>query len=167
MAEDETTDLVETQIRRRWVLEKRRQGHTVRQIAEMAVDHFGENQLPQSWDAQGRAVSKDIKRALKKSRDELEKIAEDYRELHVNRLQNLLSSIWPYAQEHEEVIWDDDAKTTRTIEKPPDPRIVDRVLAIMDRLAKFHHVEEAPERPSNPGSDETNFFIQVKNELKE
>jgi uncharacterized protein (DUF433 family) len=161
-------DLIQTTERRRWVLQRRRQGDTVREIAEAAVEHFGEEQLPNSWDMDGRYVSKDLKRALKQAREEVDEIAEDYRELHVNRLENLLSELWPYAQEHtEEVLVDEDTGEAVEVTKPPDARIVDRVLAIMDRLAKFHHVEDAPERASNPGSNETNVFLQVNQKLKE
>jgi len=161
------TDLVDVQRRRRWVLQKRREGWCVRKIAREAEEHFGEEQLPASWDAAGRYVSKDIKRALKQSREEVEEIAKDYRELHINRLENLLSELWPYAQEHSvEKLVDEDTGETVEISKPPDPRIVDRVLSIMDRLAKFHHVEDAPDSPGDRG-DTQNVFIEVNQKLKQ
>lgn len=152
--------------RRKFVLEKRREGHRVREIAQMAYDEFGEERLPNSWDEKGRYVSKDLHRALKQAREDVEEIAKNYRELHINRLENLLAELWPYAQEHEKEVYDEEAGETFTVTEPPDARIVDRVLAIMDKLAKFHHVQDAPDRPSNPGSNETNFFLQVNQSLQ-
>lgn len=159
-------DLVAVSERRRWVLQQRRQGKDVRTIAEEAIEHFGEEQLPDSWDEAGMYVSKDIKRALKQSREEVEEIAEDYRDLHVNRLENLLSHLWPYALAHTVEEYDYDEGKTVEITRPPDPRIVDRVLAIMDKLAKLHHVEEAPDRVSNPGDNSTNVFFEINQKLK-
>jgi hypothetical protein len=62
--------LVETALRRRFVLEKRRKGHSYADIAEAAVEEFGADRLPNGWGK--RYAHKDVTRVLRDLESDLE-----------------------------------------------------------------------------------------------
>jgi len=91
------TQLIDTARRRRFVLEKRRQGLPYADIAAAAVEEFGSDQLPGSWGK--RYAHKDVTRELQKVRSELEETAEDVRTLELIRLDALYQGVAEEAEE--------------------------------------------------------------------
>ena len=71
--------LIETARRRKFVLEKRRQGYSYPDIAEAAEEEFGTERLPSGWDE--RYAHKDVTRALRKVQADLEETAQEVRTL--------------------------------------------------------------------------------------
>lgn len=156
------TDLIKTAERRRWILDRCRRGNpTMREVAEDAIDHFGEEQLPEGFDS--RYVSKDLSRSMKKLQDSIQERAEHYRTIQIDRLEDLLEQLWPLTRQHtEEVVEDGEV---HIVEKPPDVQAIDRALAIIDRLNSFYQVDEAPDFPGGTSDGDTNIFVQVNQEL--
>jgi len=156
-------ELVNTARRRRFVFEKRKSGLTARETAEQTVEHFGEDDLPDGWGP--RYVSKDMSRVLEKVREEVQEIAADYRDIEISRYEELLSSLWPYAFEHtEEVVTEHGQKIE--VERPPDEKKIDRILAIMDRLERLYDIDEAPPMHGRDSDGDTNIFVQVNQEIE-
>jgi hypothetical protein len=111
-----TSDLLETAERREHVLRLRRGGASYPEIAR-AMERQFKGRLPNGWDQ--RYAYKDVKRELEKLRTEINDAAEDVRQLELERLDNLLKSLWEDAYVH------------------GDYKAVDRVLKIMDRRARY------------------------------
>lgn len=160
-SDHDNSDLVETAVRRKWLLRKRQAGMTMREIASAAEEEFGEERLPKGWDE--RYVSKDIRRALDRVRSELDVQAREYQDVQISRLRALLEELWPMTQWHTVEIVEDGEKFE--LEKPPEVRAVDRVLVIMDRLAKHYGVDKPDELPDQNGGD--NIFKKRNRELLE
>lgn len=88
--------LIETARRRRFVLEKRRQGYSYPDIAEAAAEEFGLGRLPDGWDK--RYAHKDVTRALRKVQADLEETAQEVRTLELIRLDALYKGVAPDAE---------------------------------------------------------------------
>ena len=83
--------LIETARRRKFVLEKRRQGYSYPDIAEAAAEEFGLGRLPDKWDR--RYAHKDVTRALQKVQADLEETAQEVRTLELIRLDALYKGV--------------------------------------------------------------------------
>jgi hypothetical protein len=83
--------LIETARRRKFVLEKRRQGYSYPDIAEAAAEEFGLGRLPDGWDK--RYAHKDVTRALRKVQADLEETAQEVRTLELIRLDALYKGV--------------------------------------------------------------------------
>lgn len=112
----QTSQQLDTQTRRSFVLSLRKSGATYRQIAQAAEQQFGADALPRGWDE--RYAYNDIARELEKLKTLNSGLTEDVRELEVQRLDELLLSMWPQA-------------------KKGNQGAVDRVLRIMERRARL------------------------------
>ena len=112
----QTSVLLETAERRAYVLQLRKGGATYDAIAQAAIDKFGVERLPNGYDC--RYVWKDVKRELDRLRADIADSAEAIIELEVQRLDAMLTTLWPQvAKGH--------------------LGAVDRVLRVMDRRAKL------------------------------
>jgi hypothetical protein len=107
-------------------LKLRKAGATYREIASAAIQKFGHERLPESWDC--RYAHKDVARELEKLRDIIGEEAEDVRQMEIERLNDMLRSLYP--------------KATR---RDADYKAVDRVLRIMKRRADLMGLD-APDR---------------------
>jgi len=83
--------LIETARRRKFVLERRRQGYSYPDIAEAAEEEFGTERLPSGWDE--RYAHKDVTRALRKVQADLEETAQEVRTLELIRLDALYKGV--------------------------------------------------------------------------
>jgi len=107
---------VDTYQRRRFVLERRKAGMTFLEIATAAVEKFGEDRLPETWGK--RYAHKDLMRALKNAKTDLEASAETMLQMELERLNEMQRRLWTKVLQGEE-------------------SAVDRVLKIMQRRAKY------------------------------
>jgi len=122
----QTSDLLETAERRSYVLKMRKGGATYAQIVQGAIKKFGADMLPSGWDE--RYAYKDVKRELDRLRSDISENAEQIIELEKQRLDAMLTTLWPkVAQGHQGAI--------------------DRVLRIMERRARLLGLD-APSRHS-------------------
>lgn len=156
---------LQTQTRRAFVLRRKRAGDSHREVAERAEKELPSEVLPKSW---GKAyVRQDISRVLQKRKEELDEEAEKYRTMMMDRLEELLSRLWPYTDAHEQTVVKGSGEDAVEFEitVPPDEKVVGRVLEIMDRLASFHGVDEAPDMPAN--KSQTNVFQQITQQYVE
>ena len=112
----QASDLLETQERRRYVLDARKAGWTYLQIAEGAIERFGVDSLPQGWDE--RYAYKDVARELDKLKNLNNGLSEDVLQLELERLDRMLKAIWPDVTQGEYPA-------------------IDRALRIMARRAAF------------------------------
>lgn len=78
--------------RRAFVLQLRKAGLSYRKIAEAVRQQFPPEELPKNYDE--RRAHEDVRRELKK----LKALAEDVRQLELERLDEMLVAIWPQAQ---------------------------------------------------------------------
>jgi len=85
------SDLLETALRRRYVLEQRRKGLSYADIAEAAVGEFGADRLPNGWGK--RYAHKDVTRALQAVQDDLKETAGEVRTLELLRLNALYQGV--------------------------------------------------------------------------
>ena len=122
-----TSDLLDTAERRAFVLRLRKMGGTYAEISSAATEKFGIDALPRGWDE--RYAYKDVARELQKLRTEVADAAEDVRALELQRLDDLLKSVWMLALGKQET------KTTPAV--APDYDAFDRVLKLMERRAKL------------------------------
>jgi len=83
--------LVETALRRRFVLEKRSKGLSYREIAEAAVEEFGADRLPDGWGK--RYAHKDVTRVLRDLESDLDETAREVRTLELIRLDALYKGV--------------------------------------------------------------------------
>jgi len=90
-------DLIDTAIRRSFVLAARRGGATYARIADLAVEHFGIDNLPAGWDE--RYAYKDVMRELDKYRNGLKEDAESIRFVELERLDALFVQAYRQATE--------------------------------------------------------------------
>jgi hypothetical protein len=117
MAKNNThPDLIDTAIRRSFVLGLRRAGMTYARIAELAVENFGSDNLPSGWDE--RYAYKDVMRELEKYRNGLQEDAETIRTLEMERLDRLYQVAYRQAT-------------------GGSMQAVDRCLRIMERRSKL------------------------------
>ena len=112
----QTSDLLDTAERRAYVFQLRKAGATYDAIAQAAIDKFGADALPAGYDC--RYAWKDIKRELDRLRGEIADAANDIIELETQRLDAMLTVLWPQV-----------AKGNQGA--------VDRVLRIMERRSKL------------------------------
>lgn len=117
-------DLIDTAERRRFVIERRKAGDTYQQIAEAAVSEFGADALPSGWDS--RYAYKDVKRELRRVREDVAESSGDLLTLELERLDAMLRGLWP-------------AATTG------DERAVSAALRIMQRRAKLLGLDDSGE----------------------
>lgn len=162
-----TGQIISTAERRAYVLKMRKAGATYAEIARAAINHFGKlaireledgggswverygttdikraidlagrEVLPQHWDE--RYAWKDVKRELDKLRDEVEDSAEAVRTLELQRLDDMLKSLWPLV-----------ARSN------PDLKAMDRVLKLMERRARLTGLD-SPQKiaPTTPDGEE-------------
>ena len=122
---------IDTQMRRNFVLDLRKSGATYRQIADAAIKRFGADDLPNGYDA--RYAYQDVARELDKLKAVVGDLAEDVRELEIQRLDALLLALWPQASKGNQ-------------------GAVDRVLRIMERRSKLLGLD-APTRQEFSGID--------------
>lgn len=123
--------------RRRFVLDQKADGKTHREVVAAAKEKFGEDSLPNGYNTY--YVSKDIDRALDKVQSAVEASAEKYRTLHIRRLRRMLSRLMPLTEPQDVTEVQQDGSTVEYT-KAPDPRIVGKVLGIMNELADLHGV---------------------------
>lgn len=107
------------------MLERRRAGDTYRQIADAAIAKFGLDGLPSGWS--DRYAHKDLMRELERMRADMYEDAQAVRQIELERLDALLSSLWTKAADRGDV------------------GAVDRVLRIMERRAKLLGLDAASE----------------------
>jgi len=129
------TDLVATAERRAHVLRLRRAGYTYREVAERTAEHFHAERLPSGWDE--RYAAKDVRRELKRLRDENTERTEQVREIEAGRLDDLQSALWDDAL-------DGDAQAVR------------QVLNVMQRRARLMGLDE-PEQHEVRGTLDVRF----------
>jgi len=84
---------VAARIRRAFVLSKRIAGYKYREIAEMAVEHFGVEKLPKHWDA--IYAYRDVKRELDRQGRQTYLDARKLVRMECDRLDEMLRAIWP------------------------------------------------------------------------
>ena len=125
------SDLLDTAVRRDFVLRMRKAGATYREIASAAIAEFGLEQLPSGWDC--RYAYMDVKRELEKLRNIIGEEAEDIRQIELERLNDMLRAVWNQATGQE-----------------PDYGAVDRVLRIMKRRAELLGLD-APQKREYSG----------------
>lgn len=113
---NQTSAQLETQTRRAFVIELRKSGATYDQIAQATIQKFGLGALPAGWDS--RYAYKDVARELERVQGYVNGLAEDVKELEVQRLDRLLLAVWKKAAEG-------------------DLGAVDRALRIMERRARL------------------------------
>lgn len=116
--------MLKTAERRQFVIQARRAGMTLQQVASTAESRFGKERLPKGWD--DAYVAKDLSRELKKLRKGNQEDVEDLRALELDRLDALLRGLWPKASKGEE-------------------RAVQKVLNVLERRAKLLGLD-APEK---------------------
>ena len=108
--------VITTTERRTFTLELRKAGVSYRNIVEAAIEHFGRENLPKSYDE--RYACQDVMRWIKQARDDMREDAEDILQLQLQRLDDLMFALW------------DRAITG-------DLKAIDRVLKVMERRAKI------------------------------
>lgn len=91
------SEMLATQTRRRFVLEKRKAGCTYVQIAALTVEKFGADAMPGGWDE--RYAYKDVKRELDKLRAMNQGNTDHIRQLELERLDVMLVSVWKEIQD--------------------------------------------------------------------
>jgi hypothetical protein len=89
----QASDLLETQERRNFILKARKAGMTYTRCAEAAVKQFGLDRLPEGWDV--RVAHKDIARELEKVKSLNNELAEDIKQLEIERLDELWLVLYP------------------------------------------------------------------------
>lgn len=157
-------DLLDTQERRRFIMREARAGASVRTIAERAVDEFGADRLPKRWD--WRYVCKDIRRTMESVQEGIAELAGEYRTLQITRLEALLDRLMPMT--HARTVETLTRKGEKvTVEREPDMKAVDRVLAILKRLDYYYNVDEGdlPE-PQRDDGDRPNVFMQINQRVE-
>lgn len=93
----DNAELLDTQKRRAFVLRRRTAGATYRQIAQDAIDRFGADNLPLSWDC--RYAASDVRRELDKVRAINRELAQSEFDLQLERLDIILAAIWPEVED--------------------------------------------------------------------
>ena len=81
--------------RRQYVVALRVAGASLRQCAEAAVEHFGEENLPKNYSS--RTVWRDIDRAQKLAYRKIAEDLETFRMIQVDRYEHLVRAHWPKA----------------------------------------------------------------------
>jgi len=146
------SDLLETALRRRFVLEKRRKGHSYADIAEAAVDEFGVDRLPNGWGK--RYAHKDVTRVLRDLESDLDETAREVRTLELIRLDALYKGVATAAESGDTDAVREARKIIRRrcrmlgLDEPDelavsselDPELVETLL---DALAPFPEAREA------------------------
>ena len=133
---------LDTQTRRSFVLSLRKSGATYRQIAQAAEQQFGADALPRGWDE--RYAYNDIARELEKLKTLNSGLTEDVRELEVQRLDELLLSIWPQARKG-------------------NHGAVDRVLRIMERRARLLGLDAPTRADVTSGGEKIKGYTVLAN----
>jgi len=141
-----TSDLLATAKRRAYVLRLRKAGATYREIAGAALEKFGADQLPETWDC--RYAHKDVSRELDKLRTVIGEDADEIRQMELERLNDMLKALY--------------ASATR---RNPDYGAIDRVLKIMRRRAELLGLD-APQRQeiSGPEGGALTFHVVYEDE---
>ena len=93
-------NLLETAKRRKLVMEKRRAGKVYKTIAEEVEEEVGIDRLPSGGGP--RYAHQDISRELEKYRDDLRENAEFLVELQIQRIEEMIRSLYPKAREGDE-----------------------------------------------------------------
>ena len=126
--------LIATKERRAYVLDLRKAGADYRSIAAAAIRKFGLEKLPSGWDC--RYAFKDVQRELDKIGREMAIDVEAVRTLELERLDDLLRSIWPMTQSHIRTVRDKDGQEVSVVTPNPSQfQAIDRTLRIMERRA--------------------------------
>jgi len=89
--------LLETQQRRREVLQLKEAGATYEAIADALLQRHGAEALPNGWDR--RYAYKDLQRELEKLQAENREAAENVRRVELRRLDRMLRGLWKDATE--------------------------------------------------------------------
>ena len=113
--------VITTTERRTFTLELRKAGVSYRNIVEAAIEHFGREALPKSYDE--RYACQDVMRWIKQARDDMREDAEDILQLQLQRLDDLMFALWDNAIRG-------------------DLKSIDRVLKIMERRAKITGIDK-------------------------
>lgn len=142
----QTSDLVETAERRRFILNMRKGGATYQAVANAAIKHFGKENLPKGFDS--RYAWYDIKRELTRINKERDVLTEEVRTLELERLDRMLDAIWgQVTQGHLGAI--------------------DRALRISERRARFEGLDAALKTDVTSGGEAITFIITKRDETDE
>ncbi len=117
--------------RREFALTLRRAGARYRQIASEVIKRFGAENVPKNYDE--RQAYQDVAAILKQTRARVQEIADEVRDLELQRLDELLTRLWPLTQR-------------RTDDGGPDLKAIDRIIHIMEQRGRLVPGLEAPQR---------------------
>lgn len=106
--------------RRTFVISLRKAGHRYQDIVDRTIEKFGLDVLPKGWDT--RYAYKDVKRELDKLNKERTLALEEIRTLEVQRIDELLTVIWPMAM-------------------GGNLGAVDRIIRLMERRARYEGLD--------------------------
>ena len=125
MAKNNThPDLIETAIRRSFVVALRRAGTTYARISELAIERYGSDNLPAGWDE--RYAYKDVMREMEKYRNGIEEDVDLIRTIETERLDALFTVSYRQAMEG-------------------NLQAVDRCLRIMERRSSLMGLDRPAE----------------------
>lgn len=117
--------------RREFALALRRAGARYRQIAPEVIKRFGAENVPKNYDE--RQAYRDVAAILAQTRARVGEIADQVRDLELQRLDELLTRLWPLTQKRAE-------------DGGPDVKAIDRILHIMEQRGRLVPGLEAPQR---------------------
>jgi len=86
--------------RRAYVISMRKAGATYDQIADMAIQHFGREALPNAWS--GSFASTDVQRTLDKIKRGMHDDLREYMWFQIQRYESLIRAHWPQAMKGHE-----------------------------------------------------------------
>ena len=84
--------IIDAAIRRNYVLEQRRGGHSYRTIAQLTIAKFEKKGLPKNYDE--RYACDDVMSEIRRLHDLNQELAQDIVDIEVIRLDSSLSAIW-------------------------------------------------------------------------
>ena len=86
---------LDTAHRRQFVLNMRTAGATMQQVAQAAIDKFGIENLPLSWDS--RYVNRDMRAIVDALYKDMRPLLIAYRMIQTERYESLIRALWPRA----------------------------------------------------------------------